>query len=54
MSIQPSRRVTKKSPGRVGDQQPSVRYDWWYFVRMIGARISSSQMFTLQSPIDMK
>ncbi len=47
-------RVTKKTPARVGDQQPPVRYDLQYFVVMIGALPSSDQMRAVQSPTVMK
>jgi hypothetical protein len=47
MSTTPSMRVTKKTPARVGDQQPPVRYDLQYFVVMIGALPSPTVMKNL-------
>ncbi len=44
----------KKAPGRVGDQQPSERYEPWYFVRIIGTLRSSTQILADQSPTDKK
>jgi hypothetical protein len=40
MSNDPSLLVVKKTPGREGDQQPSVRYDEWYLLAQNRVRVS--------------
>ena len=46
--------IVKKTPGRVGDHVPPVRYVPWYRVVMIGVFMSSIHTRAVQSPTDMK
>jgi|LauGreDrversion4_2_1035121.scaffolds.fasta_scaffold3104487_2 hypothetical protein len=41
MSSEPSLLVVKKTPGREGDQQPSVRYDEWYLFAQNSAQFQA-------------